>query len=322
VSSNLADVRRRWDEERPAFERFGKIIEDALRVAVFARGIHCQVESRAKDTPSLIKKLIVKAGQHSYDSLPDRVGARCVLRYRSELETVLEVATTLFQCGEIDRKAGAMRPMEVGYQSHHVEVRLRAGDHNAAEFPPTHYWAELQVRTMAQHLWSEMSHDTFYKNEALVSAFAPGLQRRIHLMAGLIEVADVEFDRLARESNDPVVAILVALERQYYRFSNFQPDVELSLQLIPPLLATYGESSNAVALRIQAFVDAHEGTLREIYQQADRERSSPLLWQPEALMLYERLDYDEHALRSALVDILPEPELEKLALEFGYSFSA
>jgi ppGpp synthetase/RelA/SpoT-type nucleotidyltranferase len=45
------------------------------------------------------------------------------------------------------------------------------------------FWAELQVRTLAQRLWSEMSHDTVYKNDGMVAKLAPDVQRLVVLMA-------------------------------------------------------------------------------------------------------------------------------------------
>ena len=66
----------------------------------------------------------------------------------------------------------------------------------AARFPGGRFRAELQVRTLAQHLWSEMSHDTTYKSGTVVE---PELKRRVNLLAGLIEIADREFSRLQEE---------------------------------------------------------------------------------------------------------------------------
>jgi len=47
---------------------------------------------------------------------------------------------------------------------------------------------------------------------------------------------------------------------------------------------------------------------------------SVFLFQPEALIIYERLDSDLVALREKRATLLPEQELERLAVLFGYSF--
>jgi hypothetical protein len=41
-----------------------------------------------------------------------------------------------------------------------------------------------------------MSHDTVYKNEEMITQLDPDVKRRVSLMAGQVEVADREFDRL------------------------------------------------------------------------------------------------------------------------------
>src|ERR1700688_1296455 len=73
------------------------------------------------------------------------------------------------------------------------------GDPGALDYPPNTFWAELEVRTLAQHVWCEMSHDSVYKNDEMVAALPDDIKRRVNLMAGQIEVADREFDRLDSE---------------------------------------------------------------------------------------------------------------------------
>jgi ppGpp synthetase/RelA/SpoT-type nucleotidyltranferase len=67
----------------------------------------------------------------------------------------------------------------VGYVSTHSEVKLKAGDPEEASYPSDRYWAEVQIRTLGQHLWAEMSHDAVYKNEETLSALPVELRRRV-----------------------------------------------------------------------------------------------------------------------------------------------
>jgi len=313
------EARRRWLEERQTYGEFGKLIADRLKGAVQDRGIWCATSSRAKEPHSLIKKLL--KGKHTYDSLPDKAGARCIVRYMSDLDVVLSRAHSLFDCSEHDSKLKELGADRIGYNSIHVQVRLREGDPELQKYPATVYGAELQVRTLAQHLWSEMSHDSFYKNDATLTVLPVELKRRVYLMAGLIEVADQEFDRLNRETTlNPEAQLYKALEQHYYTLTGKRPDPALSLEVIKLLLPLYRLAVPQVAQRLDSFFDAHRDVLKDVYEEAEESTVSPFLYQPEVLMIYERLETDQLAARKAWVLRFPESELERIANALGISF--
>ncbi len=316
---DLEAARKRWLIDQTPFEHFGVLIRTKLEVPIRNKGIWCQTDSRAKETHSLIKKLL--RGNHTYDTLPDKAGARCIVRFRTELDAVVHVAEALFQCSTPDRKQNQLAHDRVGYDSIHVQVRLRPEDQDIADYPPTKYWAELQIRTLAQHLWSEMSHDSVYKNDETLADLPADIRRRAYLMAGQIEVADREFDRLSKEHPpNPNVLLYKALERHYFRLTAKRPDPALSLEVIDLLSPLYGLPTNEITDRIETFFASHEGILHSVYAEADESAVSAMLYQPEILMLYERLEADQLATRAAWNSRFPERELERVANAFGMSF--
>lgn len=58
------------------------------------------------------------------------------------------------------------------------------------------YKAELQIRTVAQHLWAASSHVLQYKQELSVP---PPVRRSIHRVSALLETVDLEFERVLLE---------------------------------------------------------------------------------------------------------------------------
>src|SRR5687767_9960682 len=98
-----------------------------MNAGVRALGLWCETNSRAKEPHSLVKKLL-KKGAHTYESMSDKAGARCIIRYRDDLERVVGVAQDLFSCGTVDRKADQLGAREIGYLSIHVDVSLRDED--------------------------------------------------------------------------------------------------------------------------------------------------------------------------------------------------
>lgn len=317
--SDTEEARKKWSEERSAYEGFSKLIADRVKVSVQANGIWCETGARAKDIPSLVKKLL--KGKHTYETLPDKAGARCVVRYLSDLSTVVSLAQGLFDCSEPDDKLKERKDNQVGYISIHLEAKLRADDERASEFPADRYWAELQIRTMGQHLWAEMAHDTVYKTDELLSSIPAEIKRRVNLTAGLLEVADHEFDRLNIElALDPAVEIYKRLETYYYRLTSRRPDPELSLTVINMLMPLYDNNVKHIEQRVADFFRDHQEELVTVYEGTDDWKASALLFQPEALMLLERLEVDDLKVRRVWNEQFPEKELERFANAFGISF--
>lgn len=319
--SDVESARKRWIAERPAYKVLGSLLARKLRAAVQGQGIWCETSSRAKKPHSLVKKIL--KGGHTYETLPDKAGARCVVRYLSEAEVALSAACQLFDCRNLERKLEKLEQEDrLGYASIHMDVRLKQDDPDAANHQLANYWAELQIRTLGQNLWSEMTHDSFYKNDETLGTLPAGSRRRVNLMAGLIEVADREFDRLNKEMPLNLPAELYkALERHYYKLTAQRPDVQLSLDVIALLLPLYG-ALGLLEIRnlIDDFFKNHESVLHSVYAEAEEWTASAFLYQPEMLMIYERLEADQVAARRVWNTRFPEPELERIANACGISF--
>jgi len=56
--------------------------------------------------------------------------------------------------------------------------------------------AEIQVRTILQHAWAEIEHDIQYKS---VETILTPVRRRFMSLAGLLEIADREFQAIQKE---------------------------------------------------------------------------------------------------------------------------
>ena len=322
--SDIETARKAWILERPSHSAFGNLIKGRVTASLRPLGIWYEVSARAKELDSLVKKLLKKP-EHTYESLPDKVGARVVVRYRSDIQPVIDAVLGAFECGKPDDKVVRLGTDRVGYQSVHLDqVRLREGDPDAVEYPASRYWVELQVRTLAQHLWSEMSHDTIYKNDETVAALPPDLTRRVNLMAGQIEVADREFDRLNGELPvDAIVRLLKVLEHHYYTLTSQRSDSELSLQILGKIAPLYKSDTSDIATQLDEFLRAKHGLLETVYSEASSggsENTTAFLFQPEVLMLYERLQNDPIATRRVWNQTYPESELERVANTFGVSF--
>jgi hypothetical protein len=102
-----------------------------------------------------------------------------------------------------------------GYRSLHYVCRAEGGLPAEARF-------EIQVRTLLEHAWAEIEHDLGYKSPEAIPAAA---RRRLHRLAGLLELADQEFGAIRRELD----AYAAALPERISRESEAVPLDRLSL---------------------------------------------------------------------------------------------
>jgi ppGpp synthetase/RelA/SpoT-type nucleotidyltranferase len=319
--NSLEEARKLWLVERPAFKEFASYLQDTLKFEIRRAGILVEVTSRAKELDSLIKKLILKP-EHSYESLGDKAGVRVIVRYKEEIAPVMEIAKHNFYRGEPENTSHRLKPNTLGYMSVHAELRLLLGDAQIGMFPAHKFRAELQVRTMAQHLWAEMAHDSVYKYDALLGPLPNELQRRIYILAGVVELADEEFNRI--ESEMPSIAelsVLKSLERHYYKLTVRRSNPALSLDVIRLLAPLYASTPAKIVEHLDVFFTQHEQILLDVYEKAEGipDRSA-FLFQPEALMIYDLLETDHLAVREAWSGHFPDRELERMANVFGVSF--
>jgi ppGpp synthetase/RelA/SpoT-type nucleotidyltranferase len=298
--SDIEQDRLTWITERPRHEAFGRLIHARTEDMLRPLGLWFVVSSRAKAIDSLVKKLL-RDRTHTLKSLPDRVGARIVIRYRSEIDRIVEKIGGHFDSKVCDDKAKKLGTDRIGYQSIHMdEVRLRRDDPAALEYPPASFWAEVQVRTLAQHLWSEMTHDSFYKNDAMLSELPDDLQRRVNLMSGQVEVADREFDRLNSElSSKAAMSLWQALEKHYYTLCSRRPDLELSAQVLKTFLPLVENDLPTFTNQLNDFLDSKRSVLEHAYAQAAKEPQdmTSFIFQPEVLFLYDLLSVDQYKTR-------------------------
>jgi ppGpp synthetase/RelA/SpoT-type nucleotidyltranferase len=317
---DLEFARKQWLQEEPVYASFGEYLEARLQRVVRAVGIPASVSVRTKEIDSLLKKLIRKP-DHSYASVGDKLGARIIVKRLGQIQVICEAVAHEFTCGTFENTADRLAEDQVGYLSIHVDVALLPSDPRSGDFPPTAFRAELQVRTLAQNLWSEMAHDTSYKSAIVVHQ---ELKRRLHLLAALIEVSDNEYDRvedqIANLPDMPELQVLHALERQYYKLASRPGDPELSLRVIRLLWPLYEQTPAELNARFEELFAQHHDELREVFSQAEQTAvdRSAFFFQPEVLMIYDQLAAMPYRVRSRWAQEFPEQELERIAIRFGF----
>ena len=151
-----------------------------------------------KSLSSLEEKLERKSLEiNSISDLHDLIGVRTILLFRQDLEKVGNVLRETFNILSVEDAGARLSEVQFGYQSQHYIVEFKPDWLKIPTFSGfSGLKAEIQVRTLAQHIWAAASHKLQYKQEQSVP---PPLRRTIHRVSALLETVDLELERVLNE---------------------------------------------------------------------------------------------------------------------------
>jgi len=126
-------------------------------------------------------------------AITDQVGVRVITYVQRDIDAVAGLLAEQFTVLD-DRDLGeeTARAGRFGYASRHLLVSRAPGAPTA--YDPL-FCASIQLRTVLQHAWAEFEHDIRYKG-TVPPEQVPDLDRRFTLAAGLLELADKEFEAI------------------------------------------------------------------------------------------------------------------------------
>jgi putative GTP pyrophosphokinase len=187
-------------------ERMRAELSAVLAIAP-ALKIH-SVELRLKSRASLAHKLARPDRDYlGLWDVTDLIGLRVITYFEDAVDRVgelLERHLPVDLGSSIDKRRRDVGAF--GYRSLHYVCRLDPGvgpgdgpgdsDGDGDDGLPAHARCEVQVRTVLEHAWAEIEHDLGYKATEAVPA---AVRRRLHRLAGLLELADQEFVAIRRD---------------------------------------------------------------------------------------------------------------------------
>lgn len=156
------------------------------------------IESRLKSLDSILEKSKRKRyNLQNLSDVSDLVGLRVCVLFQRDLERIREIISENFEILTEEDTFRRLDDGQFGYQSLHLQIRLKEqwlGIPTYASLGGK--TAELQLRTLAQHIWAAASHKLQYKREASVPQ---PVRRSINRVSALLETVDLEFSRVLQE---------------------------------------------------------------------------------------------------------------------------
>ena len=188
----------------PVFTQMAEVIPEKLKSFFDEAGIIvAAVEHRVKTEESLTGKLRLKGSKYpDIFALTDIVGLRVITFYIDDVDKVASVLERLFEIdweNSIDKRK-AHDIDSFGYLSLHYICRIPEKAYSNPDYPELNKIRfEVQMRTVLQHAWANMSHDTGYKSGVEIPKI---YLRNMSRLAGMLELCDDEFSRIRKEISD------------------------------------------------------------------------------------------------------------------------
>lgn len=160
------------------------------------------IDGRVKESDSLRKRIYREGKSYSsLEQITDKIGCRVIVNYQSEVDAIISKLRKEFIIDEENStdKREIYNTDRFGYVSVHLIVKLSKNRTALDEWRPYEgIWVEIQIRTVLQHAWANISHALQYKSENDVPSSD---RRKLLRLSGLLEIADEEFRELYDRRN-------------------------------------------------------------------------------------------------------------------------
>ena len=265
VKMNEQTVRKEFLALQPELDRWGAMVDEVLckfLIGAFASCEHVQMKPshRVKNVDSYCEKVLIRKPKDCpLLETTDKVGTRVVLLDTTDVD---KVCNFIEHCNEWHVQEHAKdidliileHPEEFSYQSDHYIVKPK--ENYKATCNLELLTCEIQVRTILQHAYAEISHDTMYKKDVTLSN---QFKRKLASSMAFLEAADEKFVQIYKgmeELNDNRTSLQSQLIWAYKSIIVDYDEKNYNVEITLPLVKLIGESA------LKEFIDKLENFMQ------------------------------------------------------------
>lgn len=195
-------IKQYVSEQRDTYRLLSEKTKEFLLSVLISKGIvpH-SITSREKDPEELREKITGEGGTPDalFNEINDLAGVRIIAYFPSDVDNIVPLIEKEFNIDSkhsMDKRL-SIDPAVFGYASVHFVVKFRPELLMLPEYALFNKMkCEIQVRTILQHAWAEIEHGIVYKSPGEIPF---RVRRRFACLAGLLEIADREFESLRQD---------------------------------------------------------------------------------------------------------------------------
>lgn len=278
-STKESTLRGQFEALTPALEKWGSEVDENI-LAILAEasfdshGLQMLPRHRVKKAGSFISKSLYRSKSAQYTDpitdIKDKVATRLVVL---TVDQVTQVAKML-NCHsswqiEIDREISIgteLGPTAFGYQSVHLLAQPTETARRESGILLNTVVCEIQVRTLLQHAYAEVSHGTVYKGSY---KHEPTIQRKLARSMALMEAVDEYFQMMFSAINSNELASSAFSKEMEVRFAQLWPDFDsrnVDSELFSFLFDTIYDPRVFDSQKLDAFVLQNKAPLERVIQ--------------------------------------------------------
>lgn len=325
--SRDTDFLARWSCEKAMYLAWGELIsikvEEKLAPILAPVSpsyfLRTAVVPRVKDDLKLVEKAFYRNKNYPdpFAGITDKVGTRFVVLLGSDIRIVEGALTSIegwtFSRDRDYEEEQKRNPLQFDYAAVHYVVRPKADVEHARSTIAAGTPCEVQIKTLLQHAYSELTHDTIYKPQIEATHI---MERNAAKAMALLEATNDYFEKVAVDVNEALAAVrqMTSELAGVYREVTGLDAKPTALEGM--LLSAYESSAgDDYITQVRKFLAEHSFIPDRIKQRvAER---NPVFSQPSVLLAY--LAASRSARKAAVVWPLTAPELEPLLNDLGES---
>lgn len=157
------------------------------------------IEGRVKDKDSYKKKCNYPKYETPHLEIHDLIGIRIVTSTTAQVCDIIDTLEHIYKVDYLnsENKLDLLEEDRFGYLSNHLICQLwEKEEYSVLHLNKSVFRFEIQVRTLIQHSWAQLSHENLYKFEGQMNK---SMKRKFYQLAGLSEILDEGISSLIGE---------------------------------------------------------------------------------------------------------------------------